>query len=132
MMLVLVVMRFDSATTEADAVRSLETRLADLLTGLAANSGCERGWLACSPDDPRIWVVTTTWRNIGSFRRALSRFEVKVAMGNLAGESVDQPSVFEVIRSHDRDGLSEHGTDRAFDADTASPSDNQTTRTGQP
>lgn len=122
MVLVLVVMRFEAAGSDADAIRSLETRLADLLTGLTKNSGCELGWVACSPDDPRNWVVASTWSDMGSFRRALSAFDVKVALGSLAEESVDQPSVFEVVRSHDQHGSRAHATDRAPDADVAGPS----------
>lgn len=124
----LVVMRFDSATAQTETVRSMETRLEDLLAGLAASSGCELGWVARSPDDPRIWVVTSVWGEIGSFRRALSGFDVKIALGNLAPESVDQPSVFEVVLSHDRDGLRAHTTDRALDADTAGPSQDRPAR----
>jgi hypothetical protein len=114
-------MRFESATTDAAAVSSLGTRLEELLAGLAENPGCELGWVACSPDDPRSWVVTSIWRDMGSFRRGLSGFEVKVALGKLAVEAVDQPSVFEIVLSHGRDGLEAHTRDRAVDADVAGP-----------
>ena len=29
-------------------------------------------------DDPALWLLTTTWENVGSYRRALSAYDVKL------------------------------------------------------
>jgi quinol monooxygenase YgiN len=85
----LVVNRF----READAAfrDELEAALAVLL----AQAGCEDGRLGRNVDDPALWVLVTRWRDVGSYRRALSSYDVKAGAVPLLSRAVDEPSAFE-------------------------------------
>ena len=55
-----------------------EARARTALGALAARPGYERGTLGRSTDDPSAWMLLTEWENIGSYRRALGAYEVKL------------------------------------------------------
>jgi hypothetical protein len=42
-------------------------------------------------------VLTTTWQNVGSYRRALSAYDVKVTAVPLLSRAVDEPSAYELV-----------------------------------
>ena len=65
------------------------------LTVLSAQAGCEDGRLGRNVDDPALWVMVTRWRDVGSYRRALSSYDVKVGAVPLLGRALDEPSAFE-------------------------------------
>jgi hypothetical protein len=69
----------------------------DALTVLAARAGYLRGSLGRSTDDPRCWVLVTEWADVGSYRRALGAFDVKLRAAPLLGEAADLPSAFEEL-----------------------------------
>lgn len=79
--------------------RADETALrADLeaaLGVLSAQVGFEDGRLGRSVDDPSLWVMVTRWRDVGSYRRALSSYDVKVGAVPLLSRAIDEPSAFE-------------------------------------
>ena len=85
----LVVNRFrsDDATFRDD----LEAALAVL----AAQTGYDDGRLGRNVDDPSLWVMVTRWRDVGSYRRALSSYDVKVGAVPLLSRALDEPSAFE-------------------------------------
>jgi quinol monooxygenase YgiN len=56
----------------------LADRARPALAALAARPGYLRGSLARSTDDPQEWLLITEWENVGSYRRALGNFEVKL------------------------------------------------------
>ncbi|MFI0431789.1 MAG: antibiotic biosynthesis monooxygenase family protein [Candidatus Nanopelagicales bacterium] len=93
------------------------------LAALAAQTGCESAEVLCDLDEGAEYVIVTRWRDVGSYRRALSSFDVKVAAVGLLATALDQPSAFEARLT------AEPGTgavraaagDRAPDADTAGP-----------
>ena len=62
---------------------------------LMAQPGCEDGRLGRNVDDPELWVMVTRWRDVGSYRRALSSYDVKVGAVQILSRSVDEPSAFE-------------------------------------
>jgi heme oxygenase (mycobilin-producing) len=67
---------------------------------LGVLSGCPgylRGSLGRSTDDDRRWVLITEWANVGSYRRALGSFEVKLQVTPLLAEALDLPSAFEAL-----------------------------------
>lgn len=67
------------------------------LAALAASPGYVRGELTRALDDPEHWCLVTEWQNVGSYRRALGRFEVKVTATPLLAESLMEPSAYETL-----------------------------------
>ncbi len=87
------------------------------LTVLATRPGWVDGALGRNVDDPQLWVLSTRWADVGSYRRALSAYEVKVSAVPLLSTALDEPSAYEVILGDGGDGTSS----RAADAATAGP-----------
>ena len=86
---VLVVNRF--RTPDA----SLRAELEAALAVLKAQVGFEDGRAGRNVDDPALWVLVTRWRDVGSYRRALSSYDVKVGVVPLLSRAVDEPSAYE-------------------------------------
>jgi hypothetical protein len=59
--------------------------------------GYVSGTVGRSMDDPSWWVLTTTWANVGAYRRALSAYDIKLHVVPLLSRAVDEPSAYEVI-----------------------------------
>ena len=79
-----------AATTDAlEAAR-------DLLAVLAGLPGYVRGWIARAVDEPDLLVLATEWEDVGSYRRALSAYEVKLRWPFLQ-TAVDEATAFEVL-----------------------------------
>jgi heme oxygenase (mycobilin-producing) len=91
---VLVVSRFAVPESEGESFTS-RSELA--LGTLAARPGYIRGHVGRAVDDPTRWVRVTEWAGVGAYRRALSSFDVKIGAVPLLAESVDEPSVYEVL-----------------------------------
>ena len=62
---------------------------------LAARPGYVGGQVGRNVDEPNLWLLTTTWENVGSYRRALSAYDVKVTAVPLLSRAIDEPSAFE-------------------------------------
>jgi len=71
---------------------------------LAAREGCLGVAIGRSSDDPGLLVLTTEWADVGSYRHALSAFEVKVGAVPLLSTAVDEPTAFEVLHRNGPDG----------------------------
>jgi quinol monooxygenase YgiN len=67
------------------------------LAALAARPGYLRGSLGRSTDDPDAWVLLTEWENVGSYRRALGNYEVKLHAAPLLAAALDLPGGFETL-----------------------------------
>ena len=67
------------------------------LGALAARPGYVDGLLGRNLDEPGLWLVTTTWADVGSYRRVLSSYDVKVTAVPLLSRAVDEPSAYEVV-----------------------------------
>ncbi len=63
---------------------------------LAAKPGYVDGWIGRNLDDPDLWTLTTRWEHVGSYRRALSSYELKLQMPVLM-RAIDEPSAYEVV-----------------------------------
>ena len=72
-------------------------RAQDALTALSKRPGFVRGGLGRSTDDENAWVLVTEWADVGSYRRALGNFDVKLRAAPLLGEALDLPSSFEPL-----------------------------------
>ena len=90
----IVVTRYRVAEDEVDAFRR-DARAA--LDVLATRPGWVRGRVGRNADEPDLWVLTTEWLNTGSYRRALSPYEVKVAAVPLLSRCLDEPTAYEVL-----------------------------------
>ena len=90
----LVVNRF-RVEEEAGPAFLAELRVA--LEALAGKSGYVDGRIGRNIDDPMLWVLTTRWENVGSYRRALSSYDVKVRSVPLLSRAVDEPSAYELV-----------------------------------
>jgi len=91
---VIVVNRFRVEAADAEAFRADVERALGLLV---ARRGCLGGEIGRNVDDPTLWVLTTRWVDVGSYRRALSSYDVKVGAVPLLSRAIDEPSAYEVV-----------------------------------
>ena len=90
----LVVNRFRVPVESAEVFRDdLEAALAVL----AQQRGYADGRLGRNVDDQTLWTMVTRWRDVGSYRRALSSYEVKLGAVPLLGRAIDEPSAYETL-----------------------------------
>ncbi len=93
----LVVTRLRTPSPDAAAEDDLRRGLLQALAILAAKPGWVGGEVGRNVDDPGLWVLTSTWENIGSYRRALSAYDVKVNAVPVLYRAIDEPSAYEVV-----------------------------------
>jgi hypothetical protein len=79
------------------ATAGIEGEATAALRVLAARPGYVRGSAGRATDDPSVWVLVTEWLNVGSYRRALGNFDVKVHAQPLLSRAIDEVSAFEVL-----------------------------------
>ena len=90
----LVVSRFRVPEADAETFRA---ELGRAHEALAACPGHLAGTVGRNVDDPELWVLTTTWRDVGSYRRALSSYDVKLRAVAVLSRALDEPSAYEVV-----------------------------------
>jgi heme-degrading monooxygenase HmoA len=88
---VFAVTRLRASEQEAAA---LEEAAAALLAALGVRPGFAGGELGRSADDPTLWALMTRWDGVGSYRRALSAAEVKIAGAPVWVHALDEPGVY--------------------------------------
>jgi hypothetical protein len=76
-------------------------RAQDALTALAQRPGFVRGSIGRSTDDTNAWVLVAEWDDIGSYRRALGNYDVKMHATPLLADAVDMPASFETLVAAD-------------------------------
>lgn len=101
-MLVISRFRYDDGDAER-AAAELET----CRSQLAACTGYRHGSVGRAVDDPTLWVLQTTWANVGAYRRALSTYDVKLNAVPLLSNALDEPSAYEVVGLDGAVGLNE-------------------------
>ncbi len=89
----------------------------DVLAVLAEQPGYLRGWLARAVDDPDVLVLAHEWADVGSYRRALSAYDVKLRWPFLL-TAADEATAFEVLVSRTPESVVEQASSRGEDADT--------------
>ncbi|MDF1603840.1 antibiotic biosynthesis monooxygenase [Nocardioides sp. YIM 152315] len=90
----LVVYRFGVPAAEGESFR------ADLQTAreaLAACAGYVGGEVGRNVDDPELWVLSMRWENVGSYRRALSSYDVKLRAVATLSRAIEEPSAYELV-----------------------------------
>ena len=85
------VTRFRAAGEDGAA---LAAAVEPLLAALAGRPGFRDGELGRSADDPALWALVTRWDGVGSYRRALSAAEVKIAGAPVWVHALDEPGVY--------------------------------------
>jgi len=95
---VIVVNRF-RVEVDAHAEAAFWADVLAAVGALAARPGYVDGVVGRNLDDPGLWLLTTTWADVGSYRRALSAFDVKVTAVPLLSRAVDEPSAYEVVEA---------------------------------
>lgn len=90
----IVVSRFRVPECDAGEFRAA---VAQAHAALAACPGYAGGTVGRNVDDPALWVLTTTWENVGSYRRALSSYDVKLRAVAVLSRALDEPSAYEVV-----------------------------------
>lgn len=79
-----------------ERAREFTVRARSALDVLSARVGYVDGLVGRNVDEPDLWTITMRWRDVGSYRRALSAMEVKAAVVPLLSESLDEPSAYEL------------------------------------
>ncbi|MGZ5417570.1 MAG: antibiotic biosynthesis monooxygenase family protein [Nocardioides sp.] len=90
----IVVNRFRVAESDGEGFRA---RVLAAHEALGARPGYVDGSVGRNVDDPELWVLTTRWANVGSYRRALSAYDVKVTAVPLLSQAIDEPSAYELV-----------------------------------
>jgi heme oxygenase (mycobilin-producing) len=81
----------------ADGGADFVERAHAALAALATRPGYLRGTVGRSTDDPTAWVLLTEWENVGSYRRALGGYDVKLRATPLLASALDVPGGFETL-----------------------------------
>jgi quinol monooxygenase YgiN len=98
---VFVVIRFRVAEGEQGAFAE---RVRVAVEVLAKQKGFVSARVGRNVDDPELLALDLEWVNVGSYRRALSPYDVKMAAVPLLSEAIDEPTAYE-------DLLTQHGFD---------------------
>jgi quinol monooxygenase YgiN len=94
----IVVSRFEVPEARAE---TFEPAARQLLAALAERPGFVRGRLGQALDAPSLWSLVTEWADVGSYRRGLSAYDVKLATGPVLELAVAEPSAFDVVHAAD-------------------------------
>lgn len=113
----LVVTRYRVPREDALAFRD-QARAA--LSALADQTGWQGGHVGRAVDDPTLWVLSSEWRDVGSYRRALSSYDVKLRAVPLLSLAIDEPTAFEILTGTDTSALAADAADVGL-GDAAAP-----------
>lgn len=76
---------------------SFRDALTTALGALADRPGYVDGTIGRNLDDPTLWSLVTRWADVGSYRRALSSYEVKLHAVPTLSRAIDEPSAYEPV-----------------------------------
>ena len=62
---------------------------------LAQQKGFVSAQVGRNVDDPELLALNLEWENVGSYRRALSPYEVKLTAVPLLSQAIDEPTAYE-------------------------------------
>jgi hypothetical protein len=89
---------------ESDTADAFIARAHAALAALAERPGYVSGRLTRALDAPEHWCLVTEWESVGTYRRALGGFDVKLHATPLLAQSIDEPSAFETLASAEPGG----------------------------
>lgn len=84
--------RYDEGLAE-----QARSELGRSLEALGQQAGYVSGVVGRAVDDPTLWVLTTSWANVGAYRRALSSYDIKMHVVPLLAHALDEPSAYEIL-----------------------------------
>lgn len=96
-MLVISRFRYPEAADGSGPLDTAEVELGACLEQLSHQRGYVDGVVGRALDDPTCWVLQTRWRDVGSYRRTLSSYEIRMHVVPLLARAVDEPSAYEVV-----------------------------------
>jgi hypothetical protein len=100
-----------------DQVGGFLERAQPALAALSKCAGYRRGSIGRSTDDVDAWLLVTEWANVGSYRRALGTYDVKLHATPLLAQARDLPTGFESLVEIAPGGETiAHASDREPDA----------------
>jgi quinol monooxygenase YgiN len=86
------VARFEAPFASASDFRAELEGVRDVLADAAGFLGGEVGQ---NLDEPTLWVLTTRWENVGSYRRALSSTRAKLEAIPVLARAIDEAGAYE-------------------------------------
>jgi hypothetical protein len=87
----------------------------EVLAVLAERPGFVRGWVGRAVDEGDLLLLAHEWADAGSYRRALSAYEVKLRWPFLQ-TATDEATAFEVLTARTREVVQDRASDLAADA----------------
>jgi quinol monooxygenase YgiN len=84
--------RFKLPLSQADEFRA---ELEAVKTVLSEAAGFLSGTIGQNLDEPTLWVLSTEWENVGSYRRALSSTRAKLEAIPVLARAIDEPGAYE-------------------------------------
>jgi quinol monooxygenase YgiN len=84
--------RFELPLAEGEKFRAELEAVCDVL---AQATGFISGVVGQNLDEPTLWVLTTEWQNVGSYRRALSSTRAKLEAIPVLARAIDEPGAYE-------------------------------------
>jgi len=109
----LVMLRFEVAQGERDEFL-LQLRAA--LEVLSRRTGYIEGSIGRATDQADLVLLATRWQDVGSYRRALGNYDVKVEVVPLLSKAINDASAYEVIHRRDENGVHDEPSSLAADA----------------
>lgn len=92
----IVISRFRVSANDAGLFREDAERAH---AALAERPGYVHGTIGRNLDEPTLWSIVTRWQNVGSYRRALSAYDVKLHAVPLLSRAIDEPSAYELVEA---------------------------------
>ena len=86
------VARFEVPLASASDFRAELEGVRDVFADAAGFLGGEVGQ---NLDEPTLWVLTTRWENVGSYRRALSSTRAKLEAIPVLARAIDEAGAYE-------------------------------------
>jgi quinol monooxygenase YgiN len=90
--LMIAIARFEQPLSQATDFRA---ELEAVKAVLAEAPGFIAGTVGQNLDQPTLWVLTTDWQNVGSYRRALSSTRAKLEAIPVLARAIDEPGAYE-------------------------------------
>ncbi len=76
---------------------SVSAAAREVLDALSARPGYLSGQLGRAADDPTLWLLASRWTGAGTYRRALSSYDLKIVLAPLMSYIVAEPSAYDVV-----------------------------------
>lgn len=116
----LAVMRFQIRDQELDAFL---VKADSAVAALSRRPGFVHAQVGRALDDADLMVILVEFADVGSYRRALSNYDVKMRAVQLLSQAIDEPTAFEVLHQRTTQTALDFESSLAPDHDTFSVGD---------